>query len=313
MQKYSYKCSHCRYSIQTKGPFPFYIKNGKRVQVDTFHEATTHPITGLMADIYCAECDKEKRYIIRKYKKPVSNILDIWSGNIAGTEKRFCYKCKKPIYLILPDNKIKCPRCRKGTFSINTYDRDTEEDFLNHIPVSAPKGPLKIIQNKKSIKVPKPTVIIDSSERMGYTFCRFSNWFAGTVKKRLKHGDYSIQGMEEQISIERKTLPDLVGSIIFKRKQFIKNMEQFSNLKKKCVVIEASFSEVKSLYSESNAHPNAVVGSLIAIQEKWDIPFYFLDSFELSEEFVASMLSKYHALWWLQKNGFGKYFIQGDI
>jgi len=90
-------------------------------------------------------------------------------------------------------------------------------------------------------------------------------------------------------------------------------MERLSKLKKKCVVVEASFSEVKSYYSESDAHPNAVVGSLIAAQEKWSIPFYLLDNFKLAEEFVASMLSKYHALCWLEKNGFKKYFIEGDI
>ena len=312
MQEYIYDCSYCNYSIQTKGPFPYYNEEGENVPLDNFHESLIHSAIGLMANIYCPKCDIEKRYIIAKYKEPVSNVLDIWAGSITKSSKKVCHKCKKPIYLILPDNKIKCPRCKKGTFSIDTDDIDDEEDF-DLTPVPAPKGPLRIVQNGKSVKVPKPTVIIDSAEHMGYTFYRFTNWIKGTIRKRLKNGDYSIEGMEDEISIERKTLPDFVSSIISKRKDFIGKMERLSKLEKKCVVVEASFSEVKSYYSESHAHPNAVVGSLIAAQEKWSIPFYFLDNFTLAEEFVASMLSKYHALCWLEKNGFKKCFIEGDI
>ncbi len=38
-----------------------------------------------------------------------------------------------------------------------------------------------------------------------------------------------------------------------------------------------------------------MLGSLLAAQERWEIPVYFLDDFLLTEEFVASMLDKYHA------------------
>ncbi len=34
-------------------------------------------------------------------------------------------------------------------------------------------------------------------------------------------------------------------------------------------------------YEDSLAHPNAVLGSLIAAQERWNIPVYFLDNFSL--------------------------------
>jgi hypothetical protein len=48
-------------------------------------------------------------------------------------------------------------------------------------------------------------------------------------------------------------------------------------------------------------------------QERWDIPVYFLDNFLLAEEFVASMLSKYHAYRWLEINGFQRCLIEDDI
>jgi DNA excision repair protein ERCC-4 len=156
-------------------------------------------------------------------------------------------------------------------------------------------------------------VVIDSAEHMGYKFERFTNWFAGSTRKRLRIGDYSLLGMEDEVVVERKTVPDLVRSIIQERKDFIKKCERLSAFKKKCLVIEGSLSTVKTPYEESQAHPNAVLGSLLAVQERWNIPIHFLDDFLLAEEFVASMLSKYHAYRWLEMNGFQRCLIEGDI
>jgi ERCC4-type nuclease len=168
-------------------------------------------------------------------------------------------------------------------------------------------------QNGSSIAIPKPVVIIDSAEHMGYNFCRFSNWFEGSIRKRLPTGDYSLVGFEEEITIERKTLSDLVSSVITCRSAFIDKCERMSKFRKSCIVVEASLAEVKSEYECSQAQPNAVLGSIIAAQERWDIPVYFLDDFILAEEFVASMLSKYHAYSWLETNGYDRCLIEGDI
>jgi len=179
--------------------------------------------------------------------------------------------------------------------------------------VSPPKGKLVVRQGGIRISVPKPTVVIDSAEHMGYTFDGFTNWFAGAVKKRLPVGDYTILGMEHEIAIERKTILDLVNSVIQKRGDFIKKCHRMKEFKKRCLVIEGSLSALKSPYSDSQAHPNAVLGSIIAAQERWEMPVYFLDTFSLAEEFVASMLSKYHAFRWLEDNGYERCLIEGDI
>jgi hypothetical protein len=63
----------------------------------------------------------------------------------------------------------------------------------------------------------------------------------------------------------------------------------------------------------TQAKKDAVLGSLLAAQERWNIPHYFLDNFLLAEEFVASTLSKYHAYRWLEMNGFQRCLIEGDI
>jgi hypothetical protein len=78
-------------------------------------------------------------------------------------------------------------------------------------------------------------------------------------------------------------------------------------------VIEASLSETKSFYMESAAHPNAVVGTLIALQERWDIQVVWCDSADLAEEMVAHILSKHYTLQWLEDNNLPRHFVDGDI
>jgi DNA excision repair protein ERCC-4 len=180
-------------------------------------------------------------------------------------------------------------------------------------PVGPPQGGLIVRQGRKRVRVPKPTIVIDSAEHMGYKFDRFPNWFAGTITKRLPVGDYTILGMEHEIAIERKTIIDLVSSVIQKRGDFIEKCHRMKEFKKRCLVIEGSLSALKSPYPDSQAHPNAVLGSIIAAQERWEMPVYFLDTFSLAEEFVASMLSKYHAYRWLEDNGYKRCLIEGDI
>ena len=101
---------------------------------------------------------------------------------------------------------------------------------VNVRPVPPPGSPLRVRQNGKAVRIPKPTVVIDFREHMGYGFERFANWFSGTVRKRLKVGDYTILGMGEEIAVERKTLPDLVNSIIQSRKDFIVKVCRIRNV-----------------------------------------------------------------------------------
>jgi len=184
-------------------------------------------------------------------------------------------------------------------------------------PVSAPPQRTRVIRDGHSVKVPKPTLVIDSREREGYRFDRLSKWIAGTVTNALPVGDYSVEEMEHEIAIERKSFSDAITSVMPPvRPRFLKACEKLSRLPRKAIVIEASLTDLKSgpyTVVQSHAHPNAVVGSYLAIQERWNIPVIFADSHELAEEWTAHVLTKYHLLRWLEDNGCGRWFVDGDI
>lgn len=181
--------------------------------------------------------------------------------------------------------------------------------------------PASIVRAKRAghlVKIPKPTLVIDSGEsRGGYTFERFDRWLAGTEQRRLVHGDYSIAGLEDQVTVERKSPLDAVRSVMPPtRARFLGRCERMAGLQRKAIVIETSLSELRSrgdLYDGLKAHPNAVVGTYLAIQERWGIHVCFADEHDLAEEYVAHFLTKFYVRHWLIEAGLGDHFQDGDV
>ncbi len=182
-------------------------------------------------------------------------------------------------------------------------------------PVPPPERLVRVIHAGHTVKVPKPVLLVDTREQNGfaYTFERFPKWFAGVERVKLRAGDYSVKGLEHRLAVERKSLADLVNSVIQDRNRFLAQCKSLAALKRKAIVVEASLSQVKTPYAESQAHPNAVVGTLIALQERWEIQVIWCDSPELAEETVAHILSKYYTLQWLKDNKLPQHFVDGDV
>ena len=89
-------------------------------------------------------------------------------------------------------------------------------------------------------------------------------------------------------------------------------------LRWKAILIEASYEDMKSWYDddddlETAAHPNAVCGTLDAIEAKFGIPILYTSRNRgLASEKAASWLSKHFTYWWLEENGHGRVLIDTD-
>ena len=184
--------------------------------------------------------------------------------------------------------------------------------------VPPPKSIIRATRDGHAVRIPKPVIVIDSGEsRGGYTFERFAGWIVGTERRRLKDGDYTLKGLERIVTVERKAPADAVGSVMPPlRAAFLERCQRMARFQRKAIVIECSYATLRSSYeefTESQAHPNAVVGSYLAIQERWGIPVHFIDGPELSEEYVAHFLTKFYVRRWLRRAGLGDHFQDGDI
>lgn len=185
--------------------------------------------------------------------------------------------------------------------------------------MAPPLGRLLVKRGGHSItrQIPKPIVIIDTREKTPFTFGNHRNWIAGTVRYKLKAGDYSMEGMDNLLVLERKSLTDLITTLMHCRTTFIKECERLAGYRWRAILVEASYEDIKSPYHEelcTLASPNAVSGSLDAVEARFSIQvIYTSQNRALAEEKAASWLSKYFTYWHLQKAGLGRILQEGDL
>ena len=196
-------------------------------------------------------------------------------------------------------------------------DDDSDPFEFECTPVPPPAGRLIVKRDGHSItrRIPKPVVLVDTRERLPLAFDRFPNWIAGAERQKLDAGDYSVRGMESLLIIERKSLTDLITTLMQERRRFFKLCERLAAYRWRALLVEASYEEVKSPYTTGTfAHPNAVSGSLDAVEAKFQIPVIYASSNRhLAAEKAASWLSKHFTYWHLESNGLGRVLQEGDL
>jgi len=180
-------------------------------------------------------------------------------------------------------------------------------------PVAHPVLPVVAERGGTQLRTPRPVVLVDTREQNPFSFARFRGWFAGIEKKPLRLGDYSIAGLEESCTVERKDLSDLVHSFTAERKAFIERLRQMSCYPRRLLVITAALSQVKSPYSQSKTSPNRITQSLIAALAGLGVPFLCVETHELGEEIVASYLYQVFLYNWLESNGYGRCLVEDDL
>ena len=134
----------------------------------------------------------------------------------------------------------------------------------------------------------EPTIIIDTREQMGYAFS------VPSVRRKLDAGDYSLEGFEDRISVERKSMADFVGTMIRGRKRFHKELKKLAGYEAACVVVECNFRDLIEGQYRSDAHPKALIGSVISIIVDFGIPVYFCSDRQAACQFVEHYLLRFH-------------------
>ena len=169
-------------------------------------------------------------------------------------------------------------------------------------------------------KIPKPVVLVDTREREPFSLAEdHPGWIGGERRATLKTGDYSIEGMQDVLALERKSMVDAIQSTMAGRARFIRSCERLATFRWKAILVEATYEDMKSFYGAldgelvSEAHPNAVCGTLDAIEAKFGIPILYTSRLRfLATEKAASWLSKHFTYWWLEQNGRGRTLIDED-
>jgi len=102
------------------------------------------------------------------------------------------------------------------------------------------------------------TAIVDTREQLPLDLSPLQ-----TTTATLATGDYSIVGLEHVITIERKSLPDLLGCIGGDRKRFEREVQRLLAYPTRALVIESTWPEIEAGNWRSKITPQAAMGSLL--------------------------------------------------
>lgn len=111
--------------------------------------------------------------------------------------------------------------------------------------------------SRKTLDPKDVTAIIDTREQLPLTLSPL-RWERGT----LTTGDYTVKGLEREIAIERKSLPDLLGCIGRDRERFDREVKRLIAYPVRALVIEATWQQLEAGHWRSGVTPASALGSI---------------------------------------------------
>ena len=110
----------------------------------------------------------------------------------------------------------------------------------------------------------EPTIVIDTREQTPLEISAYP-----TERDGLPVGDYGIRGFSDwgnpAFIIERKSLPDLCGTLGKGRERFMREVEKLRQFGFRALLIEGTPFEAEANLAGSGLHPNALFATLDAL------------------------------------------------
>jgi ERCC4-type nuclease len=147
------------------------------------------------------------------------------------------------------------------------------------------------------------TLLIDTREQAAWDFKGMQADMkdgGGTIilktkRAGLKTGDYSIEGLEDQVAIERKSLEDFFHCVGSDRSRFENQLERLNALPCGRMVIEADWERMLRGCPNSKLKPKTVVRSVISWQMDAfpNVHWWFMPGKRLAEVVAFRILDRY--------------------
>jgi len=143
---------------------------------------------------------------------------------------------------------------------------------------------------------PNIVIVQDSREQRGYSELFTAPCAIGC----LPTGDYSIRGLESLVSIERKSLPDLLQSLTRERERFERELYRGRALRFFAVIVECDASDIlQGRFGRfSSVNPVAIWESIAAFSVRY-APFIYAGDRDTGARLCESLLMKFARECWL--------------
>ena len=134
-----------------------------------------------------------------------------------------------------------------------------------------------------------PRIIIDTREQAPFPLIGYD-----TKVATLRTGDYSLEGFEDRIAVERKSKSDAYGVVGGGRKRFEACLERMAALERAAIVIERGIEDFDQNPPErTRIDSRMAIGSYISWSCKYRIPVFWCHNRAYAERITVRFLSAY--------------------
>lgn len=146
-------------------------------------------------------------------------------------------------------------------------------------------------------------ILIDTREQAPYSFRGFTAdapkrhvpLIIPVRSKGLRTGDYSIEGLEDRVAVERKSLPDLYGSLGRERERFERELVRLDEMDYAAIVIEAGWPSIISRPPpNTEMRPKTIYRTAIAWQQRYPrVHWWACDTRNFAERTTLRILQRF--------------------
>jgi DNA excision repair protein ERCC-4 len=147
--------------------------------------------------------------------------------------------------------------------------------------------------HRGGVQTMKPIIIVDTREQTPLVFGNLRS-----ERGTLQSGDYSILGLEHEFAIERKSIPDLCGSLIRQRKRFERELHRLRGFSFARILIVGSPQEVQAIAHNAKA----IFSGISAMETRWSVPVVW----EPSPELAARLVERWVWFFWRERTAIGR-------
>lgn len=147
------------------------------------------------------------------------------------------------------------------------------------------------------------TVIQDTREQTPWTFQGLKcdspyqdrDLIVPVKVQALKTGDYSIEGMEQRICLERKSLADLYSTLGQHRQRFQAEFERMAEFQYAALVIEADWLQICAAPPErSRLRPKCVMRTLLAWEQRYGVHIHAAACAGFAERLAFRIMQRFY-------------------
>ncbi len=136
-------------------------------------------------------------------------------------------------------------------------------------------------------------IVRDTREQSSFHFDCDKFEGVAVIEGTLSTGDYSIDGLESRVAVERKSLPDFMASISTSRERFERELVRARGLDAFMVVVEAPFSDLVAGNYRSRMQPKAAAQTVYSFMSRYRTSFHFAQSRAMAEYATFHFLRHY--------------------